>query len=170
MKGYYWLRDDGKQIYGLDGRPDKGANGMFETVKVKGLIDTLPEIPGLLLYHKDHCGIYIGNGWAVEAQSFSKGVVMTEVAKRRWTHWYRCPYIEYVAGAVGPDVPEPPTPPTPPTLNKPDPPASPLPDDQPDDDTPDQPDGDAPLDFGTRLLKYVKGNVRQRKQERERHL
>lgn len=47
IKGFYWTKDDGTQVYGLDGRPDKGANGMFNIAKVKGSISTLPEIPGL---------------------------------------------------------------------------------------------------------------------------
>ncbi len=75
---------------------------------------------------------------------------MTEVAKRRWTHWYRCPYIEYLEGAVGPDVPEPPAPP--------DPPLPPVPStpDGPEPPAPPQPDGTP--EYGTRLLKYVKGH------------
>ena len=36
IKGYYWAREDGTQKYGLDGRPDKGAEGMFSAAKVKG--------------------------------------------------------------------------------------------------------------------------------------
>ena len=27
IKGYYWTRDDGTQVYGLDGRPDQGEIG-----------------------------------------------------------------------------------------------------------------------------------------------
>ena len=96
IKGYYWAKDDGTQVYGLDGRPDKGANGMFNAAKVKGSISTLPEVPGLLLYSPGHVGVYIGGGYAVEARGFSYGVVKTKVSQRSWTHWYQCPYIEYL--------------------------------------------------------------------------
>ena len=96
IKGYYWVKDDGTQVYGLDGRTDKGANGMFTAARVKGLIATLPETPGLLLYSPGHVGVYIGSGYAVEARGFSYGVVKTKVSQRSWTHWYQCPYIEYL--------------------------------------------------------------------------
>lgn len=98
VKGYYWARDDGKIVYGLDGRPDKGASGMFNAAKNKGSIATLPEIPGLLLYAPGHAGVYIGGGWAIEARGFDYGIVRTEVKKRKWTHWYQCPYIDYLDG------------------------------------------------------------------------
>ncbi len=39
-----------------------GANGMFENAKVKGTIDTIPEVPGLAVWSDGHIGIYIGNG------------------------------------------------------------------------------------------------------------
>ena len=29
IKGYLWTREDGKLVYKLDNRPDKGANGMI---------------------------------------------------------------------------------------------------------------------------------------------
>lgn len=96
IKGYLWTREDGKLVYRLDNRPDKGANGMFTAAKIKGAIGTLPEIPGLLLYHSGHAGVYIGDGWAIEAQGFSAGIIKTQVSKRNWTHWYVCPYMDYL--------------------------------------------------------------------------
>ncbi len=107
IKGYYWAKDDGTQVYGLDGRPDKGANGMFSAANVKGSISSLPEIPGLLLYSPGHVGVYIGGGYAVEARGFSYGVVKTKVAQRGWTHWYQCRYIDYLTeeSPAQPDAP-----------------------------------------------------------------
>ena len=96
IKGYLWTREDGKLVYQLDNRPDKGANGMFSAAKIKGTIDTLPEIPGLLLYHSGHAGVYIGDGWAIEAQGFSAGIIKTQVSQRNWTHWYACSYMDYI--------------------------------------------------------------------------
>ena len=116
IKGYYWERNDGTQQYGLDGRPDKGAEGMFSAAKVKGSISTLPEVPGLLLYSPGHVGVYIGGGYAVEARGFNYGVVRTKVSQRGWSHWYQCPYIDYIDGKpIEPaPSPEPPFPtPTP---------------------------------------------------------
>jgi peptidoglycan hydrolase-like protein with peptidoglycan-binding domain len=96
IKGYYWAKDDGTQVYGLDGRLDKGADGMFSVAKVKGKISTLPEIPGLLLYSPGHVGVYVGGGYTVEARGFNYGVVKTKVSQRSWSYWYQCPYIDYL--------------------------------------------------------------------------
>jgi len=96
IKGYYWTRDDGTMKYGLDGRPDKGANSMFKAAKVKGAISDMPEIPGLLLYSPGHAGVYVGDGWAIEARGFAYGIVKTRVSERKWESWYQCPYIDYV--------------------------------------------------------------------------
>ncbi len=144
IKGYYWARDDGKIIYGLDGRPDKGANSMFSAAKVKGPISALPETPGLLLYSPGHVGVYIGGGWAIEARGFDYGVVKTRVRDRKWTHFYRCPYIEYVEanghddGQTGETVAPP----------------------QPQDPA-NQPHQGATPDYGTRLLRYKPGRKAQ---------
>lgn len=98
IKGYYWTREDGTMKYGLDGRPDKGANGMFSAAKESGPINTLPEILGLLLHSPGHVGVYVGDGWAIEARGFAHGIVKTRVSERKWTHWFKCPYITYVDG------------------------------------------------------------------------
>ncbi len=105
IKGYYWARENGTQQYGLDGRPDKGADGMFSASKVKGKINTLPEIPGLLLYSPGHVGVYIGGGYAIEARGFNYGVVKTKVSQRSWTHWYQCPYIDNITAAPAEPLP-----------------------------------------------------------------
>lgn len=142
IKGYYWTREDGTMKYGLDGRPDKGANGMFQAAKEKGPISTLPEIPGLLLHSPGHVGVYVGEGWAIEARGFAYGIVKTHVSERKWTHWFKCPYIDYADGDGGKMTlpPEAANPATPPVV-----------DDKPTND------GTEVLDFGNRTLKYVKG-------------
>lgn len=102
IKGYYWARDDGTQVYGLDGRPDQGANGAYNAAKVKGTIATLSELPGLILWKSGHVGVYIGNGEAIEAKGFNYGIVKTKVKGRGWTHWFRSPYIDYlIEGSTG---------------------------------------------------------------------
>ena len=85
--------------YGSNGCPDKGATGMFNYAKSKGMdwgvIGTLPEIVGLALYKSGHAGYYAGNGYAIEWKGFSYGCVKTKVAGRGWTHWYKLPFIDY---------------------------------------------------------------------------
>ena len=96
IKGYYWTREDGKMIYLLDGRPDKGANSMFAAAKHKGPMATMPEVPGVILHMQGHVGIYIGDGWVIEAKGFNAGVIKSRIEDGRWTSWFYCPYIEYV--------------------------------------------------------------------------
>ena len=95
--------------YGGNGCPDKSANGMFEWAKSKGMdwgvIGTLHELPGVALRFDGHVGYYIGGGYAVEWRGFNYGCVKTKVSDRKWTHWYKLPFINY--GEAGVIVPEP---------------------------------------------------------------
>lgn len=36
-----------------------------------GKIATMPDVPGILLFKSGHVGVYVGNGYAVEAQGFA---------------------------------------------------------------------------------------------------
>ena len=84
-----------KGNYATNGMPDIGADQMYRTATEKGPISTMPEIPGLAVWHQGHIGIYIGNGYAIEAMGTRYGVVKTRVAARSWTHWLKIPYINY---------------------------------------------------------------------------
>jgi len=78
---------------------DIGANTMFNRATEKGVISTLPEIPGLLLHAEGHVGVYIGGGYAIEARGTEYGVVKTVVKNRSWTHWFKSTFIEYTGSA-----------------------------------------------------------------------
>ena len=102
IKGYYWEKD-GAIAYKRNGLPDKGATGMYNATKIKGSISHgLPEIPGLLLWTKGkgHVGVYVGNGYVVEARGFSEGVQRNKVKSRSFKFWGICPYIEYTADQI----------------------------------------------------------------------
>lgn len=45
-----------------------------------------------------HVGVYIGGGYAIEERGFNYGCVKTKVSARKWTHWYRLPFIDYGEG------------------------------------------------------------------------
>jgi len=78
-----------------------GANAQWRKIawEKKGTIDTLPDVPGVILYHMNsdgemsHTGVYVGNGYAVEARAAAYGVVKTAVKSRSWTHWAALPGV-----------------------------------------------------------------------------
>ena len=100
IKSYGWFdAETGSIDYGSHGVPDYSANQMYRDALAKGaehgMITTMPDIPGLVLWKEGHTGVYIGGGYAIEAMSTSKGVCKTEVAGRGWQAWYKLPYFQY---------------------------------------------------------------------------
>lgn len=100
IKGAVWSSFGATESrYASGGCPDRGADGMLAYCKSKsaawGGIDTLPERRGLFLHKTGHCGVYIGDGWAIEAKSFAAGVVKTRVEGRGWESWAQLPFLQY---------------------------------------------------------------------------
>ena len=96
IKGYGWYDPvSGSLAYGTNGMPDVSANQMYYAARESGPISTMPEIPGLAVWSDGHIGVYIGGGQVIEAMGTKYGVVKTQLAGRRWTHWLKIPYITY---------------------------------------------------------------------------
>ena len=103
IKSYYWSGKadggTGSPNYGAKDYPDVNATYMFSIAKNRGTIDTMPEVPGLIVYSKSHphVGVYIGDGYTIESTLGSRG---DGVVKRKldnfWEYWFECPYIDYV--------------------------------------------------------------------------
>jgi hypothetical protein len=95
IKSYLWEKE-GKIGYIIS--QDVSANGMLDKCKEKGTIKTLPEIPGVLLFMNGHVGVYIGNGYAIEATVGNNDykVKKSKVVGRGWTSWGKCPYLDYI--------------------------------------------------------------------------
>ena len=55
----------------------------------------MPELPGVLVFSSQHVGVYIGNGYVIEARGHAYGVVKTKLSSRGWKSWGKCPFIEY---------------------------------------------------------------------------
>ena len=97
IKGYGWLDVETMSIgYAINGMPDVGADQMYNNAVVKGSMSTMPDVPGLAVWHEGHIGVYIGNGEVIEAMGTKYGVVKTQLSERSWTAWLEVPYINYI--------------------------------------------------------------------------
>lgn len=97
IKGYGWY-DEASEIikYGTNGMKDVTADGMFNAAVEKGPISTMPDIPGIAVWHQGHIGVYIGNGYVIHAANTYDGVIKTPITSSGWTHWLKVPYINYI--------------------------------------------------------------------------
>lgn len=96
IKSYAWYNPENNNIeYGSNGFPDCGANSIWNSVKVSGAINTMPETPGLAVWKNGHIGVYIGDGEVIEAMGTEYGVVKTKLANGGWTKWLQIPNIIY---------------------------------------------------------------------------
>jgi hypothetical protein len=71
---------------------------MYEKASEKGEIINIPDTPGLCLWKKGHIGVYIGDGQVIESRGTMHVVIqspLTGVGSAGWTHWLKCPYIQY---------------------------------------------------------------------------
>jgi hypothetical protein len=97
IKGYGWYDDESGTIkYGTNGMKDVTADGMYSAATEKGPISTMPDIPGIAVWHQGHIGIYIGNGYVIHAANTYDGVIKTPITSSGWTHWLKIPYINYI--------------------------------------------------------------------------
>lgn len=103
IKGYSWYDPQTESFgYAVNGMPDLSANQIYEVATEKGSIDTIPEIPGLLVWMDGHVGIYIGNGEVIEARGTYYGVVRTQLRDRNWQGWAKVRGITYIEESEDP--------------------------------------------------------------------
>lgn len=100
IKGYLWCDSPTDTTPNYNGLQDLSANMMKDACKITGNIDSMPEIPGLLVFMDHHVGVYIGNGEVIEARGHAYGVVKTKLSSRKWISWGKCPYISYEVDAT----------------------------------------------------------------------
>jgi len=96
IKSYLWW-NGGNVKYTPN--QDKSANGMYQSAKEKGPLNTIPEIPGILVWKDGHIGVYIGNGQVIESRGTKQGVIQSPLkdsGSAGWTNWCKCLYIEYI--------------------------------------------------------------------------
>ena len=95
IKGYLWS-DTPESSPKYRASQDASADGMLSLCWEKGNISTIPELPGVLVFSPQHVGVYIGNGYVIEARGHAYGVVQTKLSSRGWKNWGKCPWIEYI--------------------------------------------------------------------------
>ena len=74
---------------------DKDVNGMKANCSERGTLETMPDIPGVLVFMPGHVGVYVGNGKVIEARGHAYGVVETNLIGRGWKEWGKLDWIEY---------------------------------------------------------------------------
>ena len=94
IKGYLWS-DTTTSSPKYNSSQDVSADGMLKKCTEKGTIDTIPAIPGVLVFYTGHVGVYEGNGYVIEARGHNYGVVRTKLKDRPWKNWGKCPWIDY---------------------------------------------------------------------------
>lgn len=72
----------------------------LSTLSPGGAMNTLPELPGLLLFCPGHVGISLGGGQCVECWGFQH-VAVHPLRFQKWTRWGRCPWVEYTTEQDG---------------------------------------------------------------------
>ena len=79
-----------------DAKYDLSSSALEARATEKGLISTIPEIPGLIVWKQGHVGVYIGNGWVIEERGHTYGTVKTKLTERPWEKWLKHPFITYI--------------------------------------------------------------------------
>lgn len=103
IKGYRWCdTPDSEPAY--KSVQDVAVSGLYMSCPESGSIDTMPDIPGVCVFMRDmsHVGVYIGDGYVVEATGHARGVVKTKLAGRGWGLWGKPCWISYTDAATPP--------------------------------------------------------------------
>lgn len=76
------------------------AQGLYDSCPKRGSIDTMPPVPGCLVFawnanrrRVGHVGVYTGNGWVIHAAGVRQGVIKAKL--RGWSHWGLPGWMEY---------------------------------------------------------------------------
>lgn len=101
IKGYRWCdTPDSEPAY--KSVQDVAVSGLYMVCPESGSIDTMPDLPGVCVFMADmsHVGVYVGDGWVVEATGHARGVVKSKLAGRGWGLWGKPRWISYEAAAT----------------------------------------------------------------------
>lgn len=99
IKGYFWTKshNDDRPLYLSNGFPDLSADGFYRHCKRKSKdMKAMPDIPGIAVFMSGHVGVYVGDGFVIEARGHAYGVVRTHLTERKWTKWAYIEELQYL--------------------------------------------------------------------------
>lgn len=96
IKGYRWS-DTPTSTPKYVASQDVNVGGLYNQCSKRGEISTVPEQPGVCVFMSDmsHVGVYIGNGYVIEARGHAYGVVKTKLSGRGWGKWGKPSWLNY---------------------------------------------------------------------------
>ena len=102
IKSFFWKGGDigAEPKYASNHCPDTSANGMISLCSQTGKISSIPDEPGLVVWHSGHIGVYVGGGYVVELMGFNYDCKRRKVSAGTWTKWGRLPSSMITYGAV----------------------------------------------------------------------
>lgn len=101
IKSYLWWTDDNSNPK-YNSAQDRNTAGAYNAANEKGLLSTLPEIPGIILYMPGHVGVYCGNGRFIELMGGGVGAYEGRIVNKvitkgsKFTHWFKDVNITYI--------------------------------------------------------------------------
>lgn len=94
IKAFFMTGPDGKIAYSA--AFDRNSTSLMRSCPINGPITSIPlDRPGLLVFAPGHVGVYIGDGWVVEARGVDYGVVKTRLSERPWQSWGELEDLDY---------------------------------------------------------------------------
>jgi cell wall-associated NlpC family hydrolase len=101
VKSFLWWTGD-KSNPKYNAVQDINTLGAYNRAREKGILRTMPETPGLILYTPGHVGVYIGDGEFIECVGGGVGMRRGTIENgaitsgSRFTHWFKDTNITYV--------------------------------------------------------------------------
>lgn len=100
VKGYQFNTNndfDSDPVY--NSKYDVSADDFIKLCTERGPYESMPDIPGLIVYKKGHVGIYLGKikgkKVVIECKGHKYGTVLTDDTP--WTEWGKCPWWTYIS-------------------------------------------------------------------------
>ena len=96
IKGYLWSETP-KSTPVYCAEQDVAVSGLYRSCVRRGDIARMPQITGACVFMEGlgHVGVYVGDGYVVEASGHAKGVVRTRLKDRGWALWGLPGWISY---------------------------------------------------------------------------